>query len=267
MAHHRRVWMLNSEGNQQKKRNKERKKEKKQIYIFTSWFIAVWVSALFDRSPIEAGAFDGWRRRRRRKKRQRWIKKQNKKIFLRVFDVSIWNSDKTARPKVLAAWVGSRAPGRRHSSGNGHPLIRRHHLNRNTCPLRWLSSGSSLKLISCFFIISFPFFSLLFFTLPISISNNLGHGRKEKNSPSLPICYYQSYSFCWCPATVKQKKCFFFFQRRQVKFRLGLRVETLYDKSTTISCSKNSKEKWMKKAFGRDKKKKKEVCWPNAAAP
>ena len=98
------------------------------------------------------------------KTRQRWIKKQNKKIFLRVFDVSIWNSDKTARPKVLAAWVGSRAPGRRHSSGNGHPLIRRHHLNRNTCPLRWLSSGSSLKLISCFFIISFPFF--LFSSLP-----------------------------------------------------------------------------------------------------
>ena len=104
------------------------------------------------------------KKKKKKKKRQRWIKKQNKKIFLRVFDVSIWNSDKTARPKVLAAWVGSRAPGRRHSSGNGHPLIRRHHLNRNTCPLRWLSSGSSLKLISCFFIISFPFF--LFSSLP-----------------------------------------------------------------------------------------------------
>ncbi len=96
--------------------------------------------------------------------------------------------------------------------GNGHPLIRRHHLNRNTC---LLLAVVRQQLIETHFLLLhhllYFFFLFSSFTLPISISNNLGRGPKEKQLVllSFSICCYalRVLSVRRCP-TEKQKSLF-----------------------------------------------------------
>lgn len=118
-----------------------------------------------------------------------------------------------ASPRASAAAASVRPAAA--ERGNGHPLIRRHHLNRNTCLLLAVVRQQLIEthFLLLHHLLCFFFFCLFSsFTLPISISNNLGRGPKEKQLVllSFSICCYavRVLSVRRCP-TVKQKSLFF----------------------------------------------------------